>query len=111
MSDTFENSDIESGENLNIDTISNEDIQVGQTYPIYGMITEFISENPGNVIVKLNFNITAYMNINTEEKVEILRKRAFEPGIFISKILSKTADSFEVDCTTVVYGRSQEQDA
>ena len=39
-------------------------VAIGQTYPIYGIITKIISDVPGSVIVELNFNIQAELNSN-----------------------------------------------
>ncbi len=82
------------------------EVQVGTTYPLYGMITKIIDDTPGNVIVELNFSITATMTIPDKEKVEMLKERAFEPGIFVSTVTSKDP-TVEVDCSTVVFGKRQ----
>ena len=82
------------------------EVQVGTTYPLYGMITKIIDDTPGNVIVELNFSITATMTIPDQEKVEMLKERAFEPGIFVSTVTNKTPN-VEVDCSTVVFGKRQ----
>ncbi len=86
------------------------EVEVGETYPIYGMITKFINELPGKVLVELNYSIRATMIIPDQTKVELLRERAFEPGIFISTVTSK-AEGIAVDCSTVVFGRKQQFDA
>jgi hypothetical protein len=83
------------------------EVEIGQTYPIYGMITKLISQAPGNVVVELNFSIRAHMAIPDETKIELLKERAFEPGIFVSTIKSKE-DGVVVDCSTVVFGRKQQ---
>lgn len=80
------------------------DVEVGNTYPIYGMITKILSEDPGQVVVELNFSILANMAIPDKEKIEVLKQRAFEPGIFISTVVSKE-DRVTVDCSTVVFGK------
>lgn len=90
--------------------IGQGEVVIGQTYPIYGMITKFIDETPGQVVVELNYSITAKMSIPTQEKVELLRERSFEPGIFISTVKSKE-DGVVVDCSTVVFGKRQTHDA
>lgn len=82
------------------------EVEVGTTYPLYGMITRIIDDTPGNVIVELNFSITATMTIPDESKVELLKERAFEPGIFVSTVTSKNPQ-IEVDCSTVVFGKKQ----
>ena len=83
------------------------EVVVGQTYPIYGMITKILDDSPGSVVVELNFSIKANMSIPDEKKVNVLKERAFEPGIFVSTIRSKD-DEIEVDCATVVFGRKQQ---
>ncbi len=87
--------------------VATGEVEVGQTYPIYGMITKLIDETPGSVVVELNFAIKANMVIPDEKKVNLLKERAFEPGIFVSTVRSKD-DGIEVDCATVVFGKKQE---
>lgn len=84
------------------------DVEIGQTYPIYGMITKFLSDAPGSVVVELNFSIKANMTVPDNTKVELLKERAFEPGIFVATILSKDDAGISVDCSTVVFGKRQE---
>ena len=90
--------------------VSSGEVQVGQTYPIYGMITKLLSDSPGEVIVELNFSIKAKMSIPDNSKVELLKQRAFEPGIFVSTVVSKES-GVVVDCSTVVFGRKQQYQA
>ena len=90
--------------------VSSGEVQVGNTYPIYGMITRFISDDPGHVIVELNFSIQARMTVPDRQKVELLKERAFEPGIFVSTVVSKD-DGVTVECTTVVFGKKHEYNA
>ena len=86
--------------------VTSGDVEIGQTYPIYGMITKILDETPGNVIVELNFAIKANMAIPDRDKIELLKQRAFEPGIFVSTITSKN-EGIAVDCSTVVFGKRQ----
>ena len=81
-------------------------VEVGSTYPIFGMITGIINDTPGEVVAQINYNITAKMNIPEQEKVELLKERAFETGIFVSKI-TKKEPQVEVDCQTVIFGKKQ----
>lgn len=90
--------------------VSTGEVQVGQTYPIYGMITKILSEDPSKVIVELNFSIRAHMAIPDRSKIELLKERAFEPGIFVSTVTSKEK-GITVDCSTVVFGRRQQFNA
>lgn len=91
--------------------VQSGEVEVGQTYPIYGMITEIVDETPGKVVVVLNYSIEAQMTIPEEKKVELLKERAFEPGIFISKVTEKGENGVKVDCQTVVFGKRQSYSA
>lgn len=82
------------------------DVEVGTTYPLYGMITKFIDDTPGHVVVEINFSIEATMTIPDPAKVELLKERAFEPGIFVSTVTNKDP-KIAVDCSTVVFGKRQ----
>jgi hypothetical protein len=86
--------------------VASGEVEVGSTYPIYGMITELVDTTPGKVVVTINFSIKANMAIPDQEKIELLKERAFEPGIFVSTVISKEG-GIEVDCSTVVFGRRQ----
>lgn len=87
--------------------VSTGEVEVGCTYPIYGMITKLLDEAPGKISVELNFSIHAIMNIPDQDKIELLKERAFEPGIFVSTVTSKDDDGIKVDCSTVVFGKRQ----
>ena len=101
-----ENKDVNFFEKFGLEVTSG-DVEVGQTYPIYGMITKLIDDTPGNVIVEINFSIRANMAIPDQEKVELLKQRALEPGIFVSTVKT-TEPGLQVDCSTVVFGRRQQ---
>jgi hypothetical protein len=90
--------------------VKSGEVEVGTTYPLYGMITKILDDTPGHVVVELNFSIKANMSIPDPAKIELLKERAFEPGIFVSTVTSKTP-SIEVDCSTVVFGKRQEHSA
>jgi hypothetical protein len=86
------------------------DVQIGQTYPIYGMITKILDDTPGSVRVEINFSIKANMAIPDDDKIQLLKERAFEPGIFVSTVTSKD-EGINVDCSTVVFGKRQQFNA
>ena len=88
--------------------VTTGDVEIGQTYPIYGMITKVLSEAPGSVIVEINFSIRATMTVPDSMKIELLKERAFEPGIFVSTVTSKDDAGLSVDCQTVVFGKKQD---
>ena len=90
--------------------VSAGEVEVGQTYPIYGMITKLLNDAPGEIIVEINFSIQAKMSIPDQSKVELLKQRAFEPGIFVSTIVSKDP-KVVVDCSTVVFGKKAQYNA
>lgn len=90
--------------------VATGEVEIGNTYPIYGMITKIINDTPGDVVVEINFSIRANMAIPDTDKVNILKERAFEPGIFVSTVVSKE-EGVTVDCSTVVFGRKQQFNA
>jgi len=90
--------------------VASGEVEIGQTYPIYGMITKLLDETPGRVVVELNFSIKANMAIPEIEKINLLKERAFEPGIFVSTVTNKDG-GIVVDCNTVVFGRKQQYSA
>jgi hypothetical protein len=105
----MENKDLNFFEKFGLEVSSGE-VEIGSTYPIYGMITKIINDTPGNVVVEINFSIRANMSIPDADKVNILKERAFEPGIFVSTVVSKD-QGVVVDCSTVVFGRRQQFNA
>lgn len=76
----------------------------GETYPLYGMITKILDESPNRVRVEINYSIHAMMHIPEPEKLRLLKERAFEPGIFVAKIINK-APTIIVEVSTVVFGK------
>ena len=90
--------------------VRSQDVEVGNTYPIYGMITKFLDQKDDCLEVEINFSIRAKMVVPEADNVEILKKRSFEPGIFISEILSKEESGIQVKCNTVVFGKQKEQE-
>ncbi|MGI6681489.1 MAG: hypothetical protein ACOX3T_08455 [Bdellovibrionota bacterium] len=90
--------------------IENQEVEVGGTYPIYGMITKFLDQKDDCLEVEINFSIKAQMVVPDSDNVEILKKRSFEPGIFISEVLSKEQSGIQVKCNTVVFGKQEEHE-
>lgn len=86
--------------------IAQGEIEIGNTYPIFGMITKFINEKAGEVVVEINHNIIANMNVTEDSKVDLLKERAFESGIFVSTVVAKDP-KVEVDCQVVIFGKKQ----
>ncbi len=86
--------------------VAQGEVEIGKTYPIFGMITKLIDDEPGHVVAEINYNIIATMNIPDKARVEVLKERAFEAGIFFSTVTSKEPN-ISVDCQTVIFGRKQ----
>ena len=96
-------------EDLGLEVTRNE-VEVGETYPIFGMITEIIDDTPGHVMVEINRNILARINVDDPQKIITLKSRALESAIFVSRILAKQP-KIEVECKTIILGKSQEYNA
>ena len=86
-------------------SVEASEVEIGETYPIYGMITSILNETPGQVEVEINYKIKAYLSLSTEEKVEQIKQRAFDPGIFVSTVLEHGTEQTTIDCHTVVFGK------
>lgn len=87
-------------------SVAKGQVLVGNTYPIFGMITKVSEVDGTEVLVEINRNITARMNITEPGKLEILKKKAFETGIFVAKVL-QAEPNIEVECQAVIFGRDQ----
>jgi hypothetical protein len=109
MSDNDNNNDLTKNDNL-FDklglSVQYGEVEVGQEYPIYGIITDFLCDVPGKVTVMVNHNIELAMDIQDAEKVTLLKNRAFDPGIFVS-IIEQTTPTIKGRCTTAVFGKTQ----
>lgn len=83
-------------------------IEVGKVYPIFGMITgiEEAEADGKRIIVEINNNITARMSLKSQDRLNLLKEKAFETGIFVAKVL-QIEPRVEVDCQAVIFGRTQ----
>ena len=86
--------------------VVNGDVEVGQTYPLFGMITKILEQTPSKIRLELNFNIIANVTVEDPKRADILRERAFESGIFVSTVVAKEP-KIEVNCQTIIFGRRQ----
>ena len=48
-------------------------MSLGEVYPIYGSITKFVNDTPGQVVVLINDQIEASMNLFEIDKIELLK--------------------------------------
>lgn len=80
-------------------------VEIGQTYPIYGMITKIIDENLDNFTIEVNSYIQLKCQLNNAESVEKIKERSFEAGIFVTTVTD--VNPIKGDCTTIVFGKKQ----
>jgi len=80
------------------------EVDVGKTYPLYGMITKFLDDTPGHVVVEINFGTVAELNVSDPKMIDTLKARAFDPAVFVSKVLTKSPE-LRVECTSVIFGK------
>lgn len=88
--------------------VTNGEVEKGKTYPIYGMITKFLEETQEHLEVELNFNIIVRLKVPDQEKVNTLKERSFDPGIFVCTIIEDESP-IVADCTTVIFGKRSAQ--
>lgn len=86
--------------------ISEGKIEIGKVYPIFGMITEILDCSGTDVIVQINHQINARLKIKSAQRLEVLKQKAFESGIFVAKIL-ELEPQIKVECQAVIFGRTQ----
>jgi hypothetical protein len=94
---------------LPISISQTETPELGKKYPLFGMITKFLNDELGSVIVEVNNNITCNMVIHSQEHLNTLKKRCFEPAIFVS-VVTNIEPTLVVDCVTVIFGRQQNKE-
>jgi hypothetical protein len=80
-----------------------ENLLIGQVYPIYGMITQVLADEPEGFRLRVNDSIDLVCNIGDPANIEKVKSRAFEPGIFVTEITS--IEPLQGRCTTIVFGR------
>jgi hypothetical protein len=86
--------------------VQEEDVEIGKVYPIYGVITSILDETFENFTVEINSSIILGCNIDNPENIEVIKSRAFEPGIFVTEITG--LEPVRGHCKTIVFGRKQE---
>ena len=85
---------------------SNEEYIVGQTYSIPGMITAVKQVDDGRIEIEINNELIA--NINDFEDLDTLKAKAFEQGLFLSKVVA-TMPNIELECEAVFFEEEIEQ--
>ena len=70
------------------------------------MITEILSCDGDDVTVQINHQISATLKIKSAERLDVLKQKAFESGIFVAKIL-ELEPKIQVECQAVIFGKTQ----
>ncbi len=86
--------------------VGSTEVEVGQTYPLLGLITKLIKDEPGNLVVEFNHNIELTLIVSSQESIDIVKSRAFETGIFITEIL-EVSPVIKGVCRAIIFGRKQ----
>ena len=91
----------------NIKRLENsEQYIIGQTYSIAGMITAVKQDNGGRIEIEINNELKA--NISDFEDLDSLKAKAFEQGVFLSKVVA-TEPKVELECEAVFFEEEIEQ--
>jgi hypothetical protein len=80
--------------------------EIGRTYPVYGMITEIISEKP--LVIRVNNQLEGTCLVEDQDKIDLVKSRSMEPGIFITTFEGQKEDGMYFGTVkTIVFGRKQ----
>lgn len=93
------------GSSLSLSQVRNDDAVVGNIYPIYGMITGIVEEGEDYIIIEINQKIRARITNSEVQKLEQIKYKIFEAGIFVSSLVSK--EPLEVECKVVIFGKQK----
>jgi len=78
-----------------------------QTFTISGMITKILDDSDyTNIKCEINFNIDAYVILNSLEQLEQLKRRAFDTAIFNCTMVSAGLRP-KVKCNTILFGKEK----
>lgn len=105
-----------------IGTTKEEDLIIGEIYPLFGIITD-IYEQDGRIIVQINNNMHIEMKegfgegktlahgnvedkLSCKPKTEILKDYLLEKGIFISKLV-QIEPEIKFVCQVVLLGKKE----
>jgi len=85
-------------------SVKNNDVVVGETYPIYGKINDIVKSSDGKIVLLVNDNVELTLDINKDTILDELIAQAFEPGIFISTI-DNLDFNIKATCSTIVFDK------
>jgi len=76
---------------LDTSTVEFKDIELGELYPILGVITQIFTEDIHNPVIVVNNNVRLAVSGHTAKELENLRYNKI-PSIFFSKLQAKEKD-------------------
>lgn len=76
--------------------------KIGNTYTIQGMITGVSYNELGAIEIEINKHILARLWDSSQNNVEYLKAKAFEPGVFLSTVTALNP-RIELDCQAVFF--------
>jgi hypothetical protein len=89
-------------------TVEVGDVEVGRVYPLYGMITKILDDSFDNFTIEIGGGISLRCALKDQDSIELIKERAFEPGIFVTEITN--IEPVEGHCTTIVFGKKQHKE-
>lgn len=95
--------------------VRQEKVEVGKTYPVFGAVTAILEQGENELQIEVNHHMKLRVIWEETESLEILKGRAFEPGIFnvtFTKIHDPESNqdvkhTHEGNCSTIVFGKRQ----
>jgi hypothetical protein len=92
-------------DNLGLSLKFEDDIKLGEIYPIYGAITKILNDTPGKLVVLINDSVEAKLNVVHPDKIALIKNRAFDSGIFVCTI-TEIEPTIKAECSTIVFGKN-----
>lgn len=90
-------------------TVEKGDVEIGRTYPLYGLITDILDDSLDNFTIQISGGVCLRCSLKDEAAIQTIKERAFEPGIFVAEITS--VEPVEGNCSTIVFGKRQHGEA
>lgn len=87
-------------------TVSGIAVNVGEKHFLFGIITKLEEHEDGSATCLLNNQVDLHLEPNPQ-RLDVIKDRIFETGIFYSEITSISEEKIEANCMSVIYGRKQ----
>ncbi|CAB4141235.1 hypothetical protein UFOVP410_74 [uncultured Caudovirales phage] len=81
------------------------EVEIGETYPIYGKITDLDRITETSVVLTVNNDIKLTLDLVKDNDIEELKANFFEPAIFISTI-DNLDKNINATCSAIVFGKN-----